>query len=247
MAVIIVIILFLILIFKIAFNGTHVAQRRGRKGEMKIASMLKSLPKNYYCFNDVYLKQGETSVQIDHIIISVYGIFVIETKNYTGWIYGSDQSKNWVKNMFGYKYYFQNPLKQNFSHVKALQKALGIPIDVFIPVVVFLNRATLKCHTQGSVIYASQLRSFIGSYMTPIMDMTMVESLNGLLTSLNVSDVTIRGEHIENIKKKLDYTKHMIKNNRCPKCGGQLVRRNGQYGIFSGCSNYPRCKFTTRY
>lgn len=234
---------FLALVVYLKFNQAKI---RGRIGEARVSSILKSLPNSYYSFNNIYLRKGDTSVQIDHIIISVYGVFVIETKNYTGWIYGSDKSDNWIKNMYGNKYYFQNPLKQNYSHVRALQDTLGLPFDKFIPIVVFLRGATLKCDTQGLVIYSSQLKRIINSYTTPILNISEVERLVNQLSSLNIIDKETKREHIESIHQKLNQTKDLINNSICPRCSGQLVKRKGRYGQFWGCSNYPRCKFTLR-
>ena len=186
------------------------------------------------------------SVQIDHVVISVYGIFVIETKNYTGWIYGTDASEKWVKNMYGTKYYFQNPLRQNYSHVKTLQRMFGLPIDKFVPVVVFLRGATLKCDTQGTVIYSSQLKHFIRSYAVQILSVSDVERLVKTLSLQNIIDKRVRKAHIENVHQRLYQTKRSIQNGICPRCGGRLVEWQGQYGSFLGCSNYPRCKFTTQ-
>ena len=73
--------------------------------------------------------------------------FVIETKNYKGWITGSEYSDQWIKNMYGKKYPFRNPLKQNYAHVKALEEKLGVSEDKFIPIVAFLFPIDAKCET----------------------------------------------------------------------------------------------------
>lgn len=240
-------ILILVTVFAFAiYLKLNQAKIRGRLGETKVSLILNSLPEGYYVFNDIYLRQGDISVQIDHIVISVYGVFVIETKNYTGWIYGSDQSEQWVKNMYGHKYHFQNPLRQNYSHVKRLQNIFGLSTDKFIPIVVFLSGATLKCHTQGIVIYSSQLKSLMGSYTTPILDLLEVRKLADILLSLNISDKRDRKLHIDNVRRRIYQTRDSINSGVCPKCGGRLVKRQGLYGQFLGCSNYPRCKFTLR-
>ena len=144
--------LLLLIIGAIVFLRLNQANIRGRRGERRISLRLFSLPSEYHVFNDVYIEAQGRSVQIDHIVVSRYGIFVIETKNYTGWIYGNDKSEFWIKNMYGNKYRFRNPLKQNYSHVKSLQALLGVPESKFIPIIVFLNGATLKCDTAGIVI-----------------------------------------------------------------------------------------------
>lgn len=66
---------------------------RGQAGEVNVAARLKALPKSdYTVFNNLLIQRGEYSSQIDHVVVSKYGVFVIETKNFKGWIYGGDQS-----------------------------------------------------------------------------------------------------------------------------------------------------------
>ena len=62
----------------------------------------------------------------------------------------------------------------------------------------------------------------------------------------NISDKNSRNEHVQNIKTTIKETEEKIQNNICPKCGGKLVERNGKYGKFIGCSNYPNCKYTDK-
>lgn len=90
---------------------------KGSVGEFHVAVRLKFLnAENYKVLNDVLLKNksGRTS-QIDHVIVSPYGIFVIETKNYKGWIFGNEKSENWTQVIYKKKYLFKNPVKRNLS------------------------------------------------------------------------------------------------------------------------------------
>lgn len=103
---------------------------KGYLGEKSVATILSFLPSDKYkIVNDILIKSNGRTIQIDHLVISIYGIFVIETKNYKGWITGSDNSEYWVKNMFGNKYKFYNPIKQNKAHILALNKQLGIRLN----------------------------------------------------------------------------------------------------------------------
>ena len=87
---------------------------KGYLGEKSVALILSFLPSDKYkIINDVLVKSNNRTIQIDHIVISIYGMFVIETKNYKGWITGSDNSEYWTKNVFGNKYKFYNPIRQN--------------------------------------------------------------------------------------------------------------------------------------
>ena len=77
---------------------------------------------------------GEATSQIDHLVLSEYGIFVIETKRYKGWIFGSEKAENWTQVIFKEKHQFRNPVKQNWSHVYALKSVLtatGTHSDLF--------------------------------------------------------------------------------------------------------------------
>lgn len=233
----------LLIIGTIVFLRLNQANIRGRRGERRVSSRLFSLPSEYHVFNDVYIEVQGRSVQIDHIVISRYGIFVIETKNYTGWIYGNDKSEFWIKNMYGNKYQFRNPLKQNYSHVKSLQALLGVPESKFIPIIVFLNGATLKCNTTGIVIYSYQLRHTILDHSVPIFSDAEVEKLIALLSSSYIVEKKRRSNHVHRIQGNINEKHALIASGICPRCKGKLVVRRGKYGEFLGCSNYPRCNF----
>ena len=71
---------------------------KGAYAEDRVARRLSQLPEEYQVFNDVYIRSGGRSVQIDHVVISRYGVFVIETKNYKGWVYGSENAEYWTQN-----------------------------------------------------------------------------------------------------------------------------------------------------
>lgn len=240
-----IIVIILIAFFVIAFTlGYNQAAIKGKYGERKVSKILMSLPSEYHLFNDVYIGINERSVQIDHVIVSPYGIFVIETKNYSGWIFGSDYSEFWTKNMYGNKYQFQNPLKQNYSHVKALESLLSIPENKFIPIIVFLRGATLKCNTRGIVIYSNQLKDVIYSYTTSTINSVDVQILTEKLSRSNLVTKDTKKEHKQKIRQIITNKNAMINNGICPTCGNQLVERKGRYGNFMECSNYPKCKFT---
>lgn len=221
------------------------AEYRGKRGEQRVFSILKQLPDEYYVCNDIVIQRNGYSVQIDHVVISPYGIFVIETKNYTGWIYGNDNSDQWTKNVYGYKYHFGNPLKQNYAHVKALANLFCMSVNDFIPIVVFLHSADLRCNTSGTVIYAGQLLDEIYSHRSLVMTLADVQRLATVLNAATVETEDTRKEHLTKVNENINRKNHKIYNGICPKCGGQLVGRQGRYGYFLGCSNYPKCKFTT--
>ncbi|WP_164985350.1 nuclease-related domain-containing protein [Ammoniphilus sp. CFH 90114] len=96
---------------------------KGYIGEKKVQRKLNSLdPNQYITINDIMIPtaEGKTS-QIDHIVLSLYGIFVIETKNYQGWIFGKDQQQYWTQTIYKRKEKLFNPVWQNKGQIKALQ------------------------------------------------------------------------------------------------------------------------------
>ena len=97
---------------------------KGRIGERAVRSVIgKDLDEETYIeFHDLIIPSRSGTTQIDHIYVSVFGIFVIETKNYTGWIFGNEKQSKWTQVVYKQKHYFQNPLRQNYAHIKALSE-----------------------------------------------------------------------------------------------------------------------------
>jgi hypothetical protein len=102
-------------------------------------------PDSWHLLNNVTLKLEKGTTQIDHVLISRFGVFVIETKHYKGWIFGDGKSKSWTQVLFHRKHRFQNPIQQNYKHVKAVQAALDfISPEQVIGLVVFTGESTFK-------------------------------------------------------------------------------------------------------
>ena len=119
--------------------------------------------KKYFIFNNLVLPSSHTiSCQIDHVIVSEYGIFVIESKDYSGWIFASEHRKNWtVCYRGGKKFKFQNPILQNFAHVSALKEQLPFLRKSFFNIVVFSENCEFKTDRISKVIYDHELISYI--------------------------------------------------------------------------------------
>lgn len=188
---------FLILCF-IDFPGI-----KGRFGEKKVTLILSELPKDkYIVLNDLLLYTSRGSSQIDHVVFSVYGIFVIETKNYSGWIYGSANAEKWTKNMYGRKYLFRNPLKQNYAHIKALQEVLGIiNKECFISIVTFSNAATIKFRNSNNVVNFRHLISCIYNYNDEIFSIDECFNLYKKVENRTSYTKEEKKEHIKKIKE----------------------------------------------
>ncbi|AMT97650.1 MULTISPECIES: nuclease-related domain-containing protein [Psychrobacter] len=141
---------------------------KGFLGEtvINVAMWLKLEKDIYHRLNGITLPLANGgSTQIDHVIVSVYGIFVIETKNYKGWIYGSENQKQWTQSFpNGSKFKFQNPLRQNYLHIKTLADLLGLELSYFHSMVAFIGECELKTRdelpehvlTSGMVSYVKR-------------------------------------------------------------------------------------------
>jgi restriction system protein len=119
-----------------------------------------TLGAEYKCFHDVTLDTQNGTTQIDHIIVSRFGVFVIETKNYNGWIFGNEKQKTWTQSLYGKKYTFQNPLHQNYKHTMALSEAINVDHGSIHSIVFFIGDAQFKTDLPENV-----MNSGIASYI----------------------------------------------------------------------------------
>lgn len=213
--------------------------------------------KKYQLLKNVTLPTENGTTQIDHIIVSQYGIFVIETKNMRGWIFGSVNQKIWTQNIYGKKYTFQNPLHQNYKHVKVLQKLLKLDDDKVFSVVVFVGESTFKTDMPSNVVYPLGLLSFIKSHQTVVFTpRKMWRAVEEIEDAQLAKGFKTNREHVQNLKTRTNYApkrptvKREFKNNLyCPRCGNELIVRTAQRGNnigskFYGCTSYPRCNYT---
>ena len=223
---------------------------RGKAGENNVSFILRSLPPEYHVINDVIIPdQGATddryTTQIDHVVVSPYGIFVIETKNYSGWIFGNEDSKQWKQTFKTTEaHYLYNPIKQNWGHTYALAERLKLRIKFFKPIVVFSDDCELHVESTTPVVYMSQLRDLILSYTQEIISQDDVEWIYNWLSKLNLFAENLEEEHVQSIGERFIKKESVLEQGKCPRCGGDLIVRKGKYGAFYGCSNFPKCKFT---
>lgn len=241
------VILLIAVIALMVWLGINMPKIKGKMGEFNVSVILSTLPKDeYQVINDIIIPSKYGTTQIDHVVVSIYGIFVIETKNYKGLIYGGEDAETWTKNMWGNKYSLRNPLKQNYGHVKSLQAILNVPKEMFIPIVVFSNRAKLRVQTHETVINLWRLRCEIKNHKTPIIPSEQLIDYRSSIELAAIDDKDIAKSHKANVRQNLNQRSQAVANGLCPRCGGHLVKRNGRYGSFYGCSNYPNCKFTMK-
>ena len=173
---------------------------RGFMGEFWLKLELKKLPKNKYkLLNNIMVEDEKGTHQIDHVVISKYGIFVIEMKNYYGLIIGNQYKEKWYQYLGKRKYPFHNPMYQNYGHVKALSNALNLNEDLFIPITCFSNQVKLKVTSNKPVVQVGTINRNILKYTEEIITCNLNE-LSLKIENMNILDKTKRKEHVKNIR-----------------------------------------------
>lgn len=199
--------------------------------------------------NNVTIATANGTTQIDHIIVSRYGIFVIETKNMEGWIFGTESQPKWTQSFRKSKFQFQNPLHQNFRHIKALEEFLGLPSSMFHSIVCFVGETcSLKTALPDNVICGGPFGYIKAKTDVLLPDVQVVEIVEAIKTGmrpknfLGLSTRETKLEHLASLKDRHSST------TRCPKCGGELILRTIKKGEksgqqFYGCGKYPACRY----
>lgn len=216
-------------------------QGRGWLGEFKVKLVIgKTKPEVKYVINNLTLRIGDNKTsQIDHIVINKHGIFVIETKNYSGRIYGNETQLEWtqVLNYGKVKNKLYNPIKQNKTHLYHISNLLNRNLPLF-SAIVFVQGNTQYINATD-VYNLGELRRLLKSNTGEYLSSEKMEEAYKTLLNANDASITKR-EHIQNIH----INQQSISNNICPRCGKALVLRKGKNCNFMGCKGYPQCKFT---
>lgn len=186
--ILLLIILFFILLYLFKTFLSRLGKKADKKisgfmGEKKVSSILAQLnPEEYKVINNKTLFIDRQKAQIDHLIISVYGIFVIETKNYEGIIYGEEDSNYWTQVLYKSRQNFYNPIRQNRWHIQALKNALtDYPNPLYIPIVVFTNQSDLRVKTSADVVKTDDLIKTIMYYKKETISDAEVERIYNYL------------------------------------------------------------------
>ena len=170
----------------------------GKDGERIVQSIIRHHfgAESYRLLNDVNIPRNDTSnqnitckkTQIDHILISVYGIFVIETKHYSGWIFGNKNQKKWAGVYYGSKYHFQNPIKQNRCHIYALSELLKIPKNKFHNIVCFTGNAVFKTPLPSECYLKQTFIEYIKRHQNKLFTTEQVTSMYNRICLENETD-----------------------------------------------------------
>lgn len=240
-----------LLALKLLWRWFKAPNNVGARGENRVAATLSfNLPDEYHIFNNIYLPlpNGSTT-QIDHVVVSRYGVFVIETKTYSGWIFGHAKSSQWTQVLYKEKHHFQNPIRQNYRHVCALSDCLGIPKKMIKDMVVFNGNCKFKTEMPSKVMWRRDVAQYILSFSDVLLKNKEVSNIIQAINKYSdLVDEDMRKEHVSNIYKRHSAVSIDDDTPNCPYCGKRMViRTNRKTGDrFYGCSRYPYCKGTVQ-
>lgn len=247
------------------YKSTHnsrdkIEADKGLEGEYLIYKALADYEKDgaKLLFNCYIPKKDGTRTEIDALMLHRSGIYVIESKNYSGWIFGNEQDENWTQSLLGrdyeaHKKRFFNPVLQNKLHIKHLRQYLRAYKMKIYSIIVFSDRCELKSITINSsdikVVHRQELQESISAYMTQniLPEAEITKMYYWLLPCTQLSEEE-KQKHCQDVERTIE-RRELQRGKICPICGSTLVVRTVKKGAhagrrFYGCAAYPRCRYT---
>jgi restriction system protein len=172
--------------------------------EYKIATLLANnlSHKDYYIFNNLYLPSKiNGTTQIDHIVVSRFGVFVIESKHCSGWVFANTNKRaDWYLTTGKNKYPFYSPVRQNHAHVCAILEQMGFLKDRVEGLVVFTGDYVFKTPKPKKVFSEEDLVDYIKSKKQRSLKEGELFAVIGKLSMLCQTNDTTKEEHIETVR-----------------------------------------------
>lgn len=229
----------------------------GSHGEfVSYKTIAKHSPDNLLVANCYIPKPDGGSTEIDILMVHKTGIYVFESKNYSGYIFGAENQRMWTQTLNAgrrgvEKNQFYNPIMQNEGHIRYLRKLIGRNDVPFYSYIIFSDRCEFKTNLENikaRVLHRHKLGAVLDRDIesrSQVLSDEEARCLFDKLDSLSHASSEIKREHVSEIKE----TQKMVNQGICPICKGQLVLRTAKNtgAKFYGCSNYPKCKFTKNY
>lgn len=187
--------------------GIFKSKIKGKVGEWAVQTHAKLyLSEQYVLINDATLPDEQLgTTQIDHILLSPYGVFVIETKNYTGWIFGGENQKTWTQKVYKNTYKFQNPIHQNYKHIKVLEQILA---DILEPqhlhsAIVFMPECEFKTAMPNQVFKGKAWVEYVKTFQQEVISPIKLKRIQRRIEKevLEKSWKTNR-QHVDNLKAR---------------------------------------------
>lgn len=242
---------------------------KGLYGEFLTLIAVEGIREQEQILVNVYLSRANNenkTTEVDVIYINASGIFVLESKNYSGWIFGNEKSNTWTQTLNKHtRNKFFNPVWQNAGHISAIEKLLGEEFGgVCRNIVVFSERCSLKNITINSkdvhVIKRNVLRKTVRELSTTdVLSVSKIAQAAEALREYSNADPAVKQKHVEAIHAQVGGRSEQSTNKTsigavgissapvCPKCGAAMVKRTASQGAnagseFWGCSRYPKCR-----
>lgn len=199
-------------IFFALFIGYWFGRYRSRsfsfqnRGEALLTSEIQANFKapDFHLLNHITLKLKDGTTQIDHILVSRFGVFVIETKAYKGWIFANPKQATWTQVLYRSKFRFQNPIFQNSLHLRAVESLLDfLPAEAIKSAVVFTGQAEFKTDIPSGVYTIEEFIDYLRSFTKEVISINRLQFCVGRLETARLS---ITGktdiEHVQNLQRK---------------------------------------------
>lgn len=240
----IILIIILVLLIYVLLLFIIILVKRGKfdqknSGEKSVETYLTNLCREKeYVVNDILLfRENHFSSQIDHVLLSRKGIFCIETKDYSGEIYGKKDERNWKQILANGEVInsLYNPIKQNKTHIFALKEK--VEKRYYYNVVIFVSAEILDVDSEE--VYTLDSFGMFYNSLEDSVDQFTIERIYQKLLNIKNNTVITKIEHVKNIKRQMWNVEHNI----CPRCGKNLVLVHDDKGIYYRCEGYPECTF----
>ncbi|MBW3780485.1 nuclease [Aeromonas veronii] len=229
--------------------------------------------REYHLLKNVTLPTPQGTTQIDHVIVSRFGLFVIETKNIKGWIFGNPAHKSWTQQLYRRRHTFQNPLRQNYLHLMTLKSLLGLADHQLHSIIYFIGDCTFKTPMPDNVMNRGLIRyikSKTTQVLTPAEVTRVIDTIQRGRLAANWQThkqhvAQLKARHSEVLRPPLSVAAMPVvnqvvnasptitesrpqENPLCPRCGNPMILRTAKRGDnrgnrFWGCSGYPKCRF----
>lgn len=229
--------------------------------------------REYRLLKDVTLPTLQGSTQIDHVIVSRFGLFVIETKNMKGWIFGNPTQKSWTQQIYRRKHSFQNPLHQNHLHMMTLKSLLGLSDNQLHSVIFFIGDCTFKTPMPQNVMNRGLIR-YVKCITTPVLaESEVAHVVDTIQQGRLAANWQTHRQHVTQLKTRhADPSANHVSTREpvrqsvanppsqsvsppdnpppiCPRCGSTMVLRTAGRGDnkgkpFWGCHEFPTCRGT---
>ena len=186
--------------------GRYRASAFQNRGEALLTRVARAnfAPPDYHLMNHITLQMKDGTTQVDHILVSRFGVFVIETKDHKGWIFANAKQANWSQVLFKRRFKFQNPIFQNIRHVRAVQDLLDfLPAEAVKSVVVFTGEAKFKTEIPPGVFSVTGLMDHLREQTAEVMSLNRVQFCVGRLETARLA---ISGktdvEHVQSLERR---------------------------------------------